>query len=44
MALFAQYALAAAQEAIEDAGIQYMSAEEKERIVCLKLYCLFIVF
>jgi 3-oxoacyl-(acyl-carrier-protein) synthase len=38
MALFAQYALAAAQEAIEDAGLQHMSDEEKEQVVCLHSY------
>jgi 3-oxoacyl-(acyl-carrier-protein) synthase len=35
MALFAQYAYAAAQEALEDAGIQNMTDEEREKVVCL---------
>jgi 3-oxoacyl-[acyl-carrier-protein] synthase II len=35
MALFAQYAVAAAQEAIEDANIQNLSSEERETVVCL---------
>jgi 3-oxoacyl-(acyl-carrier-protein) synthase len=35
MAMFAQYAVAAAQEAIEDANIQNLSSEERETVVCL---------
>jgi 3-oxoacyl-(acyl-carrier-protein) synthase len=34
MALFAQYALAAASEAMEDAGLQNLSDEERENVVC----------
>jgi 3-oxoacyl-(acyl-carrier-protein) synthase len=34
MAMFAQYAVAAAQQAIEDAGIQNLSSEERETVVC----------
>jgi 3-oxoacyl-(acyl-carrier-protein) synthase len=33
MALFAQYAVAAAAEAIEDAGLQNLSDAEKENVV-----------
>jgi 3-oxoacyl-(acyl-carrier-protein) synthase len=35
MALFSQYAVAAAQEAIEDAGLQDMTEEERENVVRL---------
>jgi 3-oxoacyl-(acyl-carrier-protein) synthase len=34
MALFAQYAMAAAQEAVEDAGLQNLSESERENVVC----------
>jgi 3-oxoacyl-(acyl-carrier-protein) synthase len=33
MAIFAQYALAAASEAMEDAGLQNLSDEERENVV-----------
>jgi 3-oxoacyl-(acyl-carrier-protein) synthase len=33
MALFSQYAVAAAQEAIEDAGLQDMTEDERENVV-----------
>jgi 3-oxoacyl-(acyl-carrier-protein) synthase len=36
MALFAQYAYAAAQEAVKDAGVQEMSDAEREPVVSLQ--------
>jgi hypothetical protein len=34
MALFAQYAMAAAQEAVEDSGLDTLSDRERENVVC----------
>lgn len=42
MALFAQYAYAAAQEAVRDAGIQDMSDEERESVVRISISMHFI--
>jgi 3-oxoacyl-(acyl-carrier-protein) synthase len=35
MALFAQYAMAAAQEAVEDAGLDKLSDADREKVVCI---------
>jgi 3-oxoacyl-(acyl-carrier-protein) synthase len=38
MALFAQYAYAAAQEAVKDAGVEDMSDAERENVVSDTIY------
>jgi hypothetical protein len=43
MALFAQYAYAAAREALEDAEIQNMSDEEREKVVRLSISTFYII-